>query len=373
MINVCVILITTIQLFTVFVIQFVSLIDVLNGMQKVMNTKSYENAAGDEKNLRPQSEHAPKCPRCDSENTKFCYYNNYSLSQPRYFCKSCRRYWTKGGTLRNVPIGGGCRKNKRSGKRSLDRIDLLLQSQMENSSNVLLGISSTDHQSVVMNKAANFSNLSSSSLSYESLGNGDSLSVAFARLQKQCDVGGCHLGLGFGFDHQNFVQAPIFANLTTSDVLEKRTNLGFLSSCSESQPTSSNFNTQMISSLYNNNSNNGLFENGGDENYEHTDSQRQPLMGYEDQLSCIDLMSTGGRSVKQDMLCETDNRTILREFPWQMGVNDNENGGCLSSLENDYLNFNNNNLVLGSSSVGNESAAAAATSWTNLMNTSVLM
>ncbi|KAF7803430.1 dof zinc finger protein DOF1.4-like [Senna tora] len=54
-----------------------------------------------------------KCPRCDSSNTKFCYYNNYSLSQPRHFCKSCKRYWTRGGTLRNVPVGGGCRKNKR--------------------------------------------------------------------------------------------------------------------------------------------------------------------------------------------------------------------------------------------------------------------
>jgi hypothetical protein len=54
-----------------------------------------------------------KCPRCDSPNTKFCYYNNYSLTQPRHFCKTCRRYWTKGGALRNVPIGGGCRKNKK--------------------------------------------------------------------------------------------------------------------------------------------------------------------------------------------------------------------------------------------------------------------
>lgn len=56
------------------------------------------------------------CPRCDSTNTKFCYYNNYNLSQPRHFCKSCRRYWTRGGTLRNVPVGGGTRKpssNKR--------------------------------------------------------------------------------------------------------------------------------------------------------------------------------------------------------------------------------------------------------------------
>ncbi|CAA6658200.1 unnamed protein product [Spirodela intermedia] len=50
-------------------------------------------------------------PRCDSSNTKFCYYNNYSLSQPRHFCKACKRYWTRGGTLRNVPVGGGCRKN----------------------------------------------------------------------------------------------------------------------------------------------------------------------------------------------------------------------------------------------------------------------
>ncbi|XP_002534123.2 dof zinc finger protein DOF3.1 [Ricinus communis] len=56
-----------------------------------------------------------KCPRCDSNNTKFCYYNNYNLSQPRHFCKNCRRYWTKGGALRNIPVGGGSRKNtKRS-------------------------------------------------------------------------------------------------------------------------------------------------------------------------------------------------------------------------------------------------------------------
>ncbi|KAL5972559.1 hypothetical protein ACLOJK_039364 [Asimina triloba] len=69
--------------------------------------------------LQQQQQQQPqKCPRCDSLNTKFCYYNNYSLSQPRYFCKTCRRYWTQGGTLRNVPVGGGCRKGKRSKKPS---------------------------------------------------------------------------------------------------------------------------------------------------------------------------------------------------------------------------------------------------------------
>ncbi|CAL5401768.1 unnamed protein product [Camellia sinensis] len=74
-----------------------------------------------ERRLRPQHDQALKCPRCDSTHTKFCYYNNYSLTQPRYFCKTCRRYWTKGGTLRNVPVGGGCRKNKKvSTKKSND-------------------------------------------------------------------------------------------------------------------------------------------------------------------------------------------------------------------------------------------------------------
>ncbi|MQL92884.1 hypothetical protein Taro_025517 [Colocasia esculenta] len=62
----------------------------------------------------PQPEPGLKCPRCESANTKFCYFNNYSLSQPRHFCKTCRRYWTRGGALRNVPVGGGCRRNKRS-------------------------------------------------------------------------------------------------------------------------------------------------------------------------------------------------------------------------------------------------------------------
>ncbi|KAL6991026.1 hypothetical protein U1Q18_009149 [Sarracenia purpurea var. burkii] len=59
---------------------------------------------------QPQSE-SLACPRCGSTTTKFCYFNNYNKSQPRHFCKACKRHWTKGGTLRNVPVGG--RKNKR--------------------------------------------------------------------------------------------------------------------------------------------------------------------------------------------------------------------------------------------------------------------
>eukprot|EP00250_Pteridium_aquilinum_P003882 c14153_g1_i1 orf=230-1798(-) len=52
------------------------------------------------------------CPRCQSLNTKFCYYNNHNVNQPRHFCRDCQRYWTAGGSLRNVPVGAGKRKHK---------------------------------------------------------------------------------------------------------------------------------------------------------------------------------------------------------------------------------------------------------------------
>ncbi|KAJ7952188.1 Dof zinc finger protein [Quillaja saponaria] len=80
--------------------------------------KPAAGTAGLDRKPRPQKEQALNCPRCHSTNTKFCYYNNYSLTQPRYFCKTCRRYWTEGGSLRNIPVGGGSRKNKRSSSSS---------------------------------------------------------------------------------------------------------------------------------------------------------------------------------------------------------------------------------------------------------------
>lgn len=52
---------------------------------------------------------------------QFCYYNNYNIKQPRYFCKACQRYWTAGGILRNVPVGAGRRKSKASAVRELEK------------------------------------------------------------------------------------------------------------------------------------------------------------------------------------------------------------------------------------------------------------
>ncbi|XP_020584695.1 cyclic dof factor 4-like [Phalaenopsis equestris] len=56
------------------------------------------------------------CPRCKSKETKFCYFNNYNVNQPRHFCKACHRYWTAGGALRNVPVGAGRRRSRLYGR-----------------------------------------------------------------------------------------------------------------------------------------------------------------------------------------------------------------------------------------------------------------
>ncbi|KAF8646065.1 hypothetical protein HU200_066029 [Digitaria exilis] len=78
--------------------------------QQQRSTSATSSPQGQEQGAAAAEQAPLRCPRCNSSNTKFCYYNNYNLTQPRHFCKTCRRYWTKGGALRNVPIGGGCRK-----------------------------------------------------------------------------------------------------------------------------------------------------------------------------------------------------------------------------------------------------------------------
>ncbi|GLJ55824.1 hypothetical protein SUGI_1198520 [Cryptomeria japonica] len=125
-----------------------------------------------ERRGKPHPEQALKCPRCDSANTKFCYYNNYSLSQPRYFCKTCRRYWTKGGTLRNVPVGGGCRKNKRA-KRTSD----------EGSSMSTVTDHTSNEFSRLLEKDINNPSISGSMFF------GNDMNAAFARIQEAARLG----------------------------------------------------------------------------------------------------------------------------------------------------------------------------------------
>lgn len=72
------------------------------------------NSMSSEQNPLKKPEKIVPCARCNSMDTKFCYFNNYNVNQPRHFCKNCQRYWTAGGSMRNVPVGAGRRKSKNS-------------------------------------------------------------------------------------------------------------------------------------------------------------------------------------------------------------------------------------------------------------------
>lgn len=74
---------------------------------------------GEEKLLKKPDKILP-CPRCTSLETKFCYFNNYNVNQPRHFCRNCQRYWTDGGNMRKVAVGAGRRKNKQLGTQYLE-------------------------------------------------------------------------------------------------------------------------------------------------------------------------------------------------------------------------------------------------------------
>ncbi|KAG7621243.1 Zinc finger Dof-type [Arabidopsis suecica] len=76
------------------------------------NLNVFANEDNQVNDVKPPPPPPRVCARCDSDNTKFCYYNNYCEFQPRYFCKNCRRYWTHGGALRNIPIGGSSRAKR---------------------------------------------------------------------------------------------------------------------------------------------------------------------------------------------------------------------------------------------------------------------
>ncbi|XP_034592647.1 cyclic dof factor 1 [Setaria viridis] len=77
-----------------------------------VSTKNDADGSGKEKEFKKPDTVLP-CARCNSMRTKFCYFNNYNANQPRhYYCKDCKRYWTDGGTLRDVPVGSARRKNR---------------------------------------------------------------------------------------------------------------------------------------------------------------------------------------------------------------------------------------------------------------------
>ncbi|KAJ0231372.1 hypothetical protein HA466_0300280 [Hirschfeldia incana] len=83
-----------------------------DGISAEKNQNETLNDQGEKDKLLKKPTKIIPCPRCNSMETKFCYYNNYNVNQPRHFCKACQRYWTSGGTMRSVPVGAGRRKTK---------------------------------------------------------------------------------------------------------------------------------------------------------------------------------------------------------------------------------------------------------------------
>ncbi|KAF8098455.1 hypothetical protein N665_0266s0023 [Sinapis alba] len=151
-----------------------------------------------------QQEQLP-CPRCESTNTKFCYYNNYNFSQPRHFCKSCRRYWTHGGTLRDIPVGGGTRKTAK-------------RSRTSSSSSSSAGTRSVPLQAtpVLFPQSSTFNGVShtvTAPLENEGKGSALSLCGSFTSLLSHnathgtgsvIGIGGFGIGLGSSFDDVSF-------------------------------------------------------------------------------------------------------------------------------------------------------------------------
>ncbi|EFJ30177.1 hypothetical protein SELMODRAFT_409864 [Selaginella moellendorffii] len=84
-----------------------------------------------------------QCPRCQSYNTRFDYYNNEKSTgnrdQPRYACRSCKGKWTQGGKVRDVsqsPTGGNKRTLKSHGG---DKIAPVVQEEFVGESSQVMG------------------------------------------------------------------------------------------------------------------------------------------------------------------------------------------------------------------------------------------
>ncbi|XP_022968067.1 cyclic dof factor 1-like [Cucurbita maxima] len=122
--------------------------------------ESDSSMSPDNKTLKKPDKILP-CPRCNSTDTKFCYYNNYNVNQPRHFCKNCQRYWTAGGTMRNVPVGAGRRKNKTSSSSHFHQLIIpdggngtFLTFGSDSSNGFLFGTENGDDQSITASNSS---------------------------------------------------------------------------------------------------------------------------------------------------------------------------------------------------------------------------
>ncbi|PIA38665.1 hypothetical protein AQUCO_02700116v1 [Aquilegia coerulea] len=256
-----------------------------------------------DKKVRPQQEQALKCPRCDSTNTKFCYYNNYSLSQPRYFCKGCKRYWTQGGTLRNVPVGGGCRKNNKRSSSSSSSSSKRTQDQ------VLITTNSNQIPTLPL-------------LTYDS----NDLTLAFARLHNNQPT--MQLGLN---DHD----LSLFGNSTSTNHCDILGNQNTTFTNNTSNNTTSTFLDALKSGFLDNDQggSHSIYNNGyGNEDLGEVLSGsaggEEVVVLPCDEMSGSTIMTT----TKQEFCRGRDGENrVLMNFPWQIGGDHQANIGGVDS------------------------------------------
>ncbi|OVA09921.1 zinc finger protein [Macleaya cordata] len=312
--------------------------DPSNSQHQAMATHSLEDILScpkqqqDQRKLsRPQPEQALKCPRCDSSNTKFCYYNNYSLTQPRYFCKACRRYWTKGGSLRNVPVGGGCRKNnKRSSSSSSKK--------------------SQDHHQILNTTNSN-PLLTFPSLTYDT----NDLTLAFGRLHKQPTR-----QLGFDdhetsiFGNPNTTHCDIIGNLNTTT--NSTSTPGFIDALrSGFLDPSSGYN--FYSGFGNGSMGDQAVDSGGARDHGGLGGDQEVVLPYEEMNGATALTTPTSSTIttptKQELLRDrSDAETrVLWNFPWQftgegnMGVVDSGRSDCWNGLGSSWHGLVNSPLM----------------------------
>ncbi|KAK9727257.1 hypothetical protein RND81_05G268900 [Saponaria officinalis] len=302
-----------------------------------------------------------KCPRCQSTNTKFCYYNNYNLTQPRHLCKACRRYWTHGGALRNVPVGGGCRKNKRS-------------SSTKSSS----GGGGSSSSKLCLSTPAGV-NISSPTNAHS--GGANSMSYMTSNLQNISHLGGMsNMGLictggpmlihppsntnpsgiipeglaGRGFPQQQVHQFPNF--------------LGGFQLPGSSSVGAGEGGGGLYSSSFQNfrhyNNNQGMGDECDENNHEHQQQQQQQLDDNTIKSSSRNMKSEVKMEVnRQQGLNLTNEMMIMGVTSSADNNNDNNNNNVTNVDNNSNNNSNNNNQYWG----GNIMNAAIVTSmWTDL-------
>ncbi|KAF3782964.1 hypothetical protein EJ110_NYTH33251 [Nymphaea thermarum] len=80
-----------------------------------------EDAEAQSPAIRREEEAPIRCPRCFSLDTRFCYFNNHDVEQPRHFCKACQRFWTIRGFIRDLPVGSGLRNRRRKSGMNMEK------------------------------------------------------------------------------------------------------------------------------------------------------------------------------------------------------------------------------------------------------------